>query len=497
MTLNQDVISEIENSPKGPRIAALFDFDGTLIAGYSAISFIREQLRRGDLSKRDFVEIAIAMTSFGLGKIGFSAMLIASSKFLRGIREDNYLELAETLYRNKIARLIYPESRALVQAHLRRGHTVAIISSATRYQVGPAARDLNIEHVLCSRLEVEDGLFTGGVIRPTCFGQGKVTAAEGLAARHDLDLTQSYFYSDSDDDIALLERVGKPRTLNPGKKLTAIAKSRGWPIRRFDSRGRPRISDFARSAAATASVVTSFAAGLPVWILTGSKQEAQNFSWSLFADTASALIRLKLIVEGEEHLWSHRPAVFIFNHQSKADMIIVARLVRRDIAGVGKKEIRDMPLIGRALEYAGAVLIDRKDSAGAIASMQPLVKAMHEEGRSVCLAPEGTRTVSPKLAPFKKGAFHLAMQAGVPIVPIVIHNALDVAPKGDFVFRAATVRVEVLQPVDTRKWRRESIDEHVAQVRGLFLKALGQDEADKPAKNVTNSAQRRRGRSSK
>jgi len=484
MTAYPDLIAEIDKSPAGPQIAALFDFDGTLIAGYSALSFLREQLRRGRLAPRDVVELTAAIASFGLGRSGFSSLMVASSQFLRGIPEASYFELAETLYREQIARLVYPEARALVQAHLRRGHTVAIVSSATPYQVEPTARDLDIAHVLCTRLEVEDGVFTGGVVRPTCFGQGKVVAAEALAAEHGVDLGKSFFYSDSDDDIELLERVGRPRPLNPGRKLTAIAQRRGWPVRRFESRGRPGIGELARSAAATASVVTSFAAGLPIWALTGSKRDAQNFSLSLFAHTASALIGLKLDVRGEQHLWSHRPAVFIFNHQSKADLIIVASLVRRDVAGVGKKEVRDVPLIGRVLEYAGTVLIDRQDSASAIKAMQPLVEAMRVEGRSVCLAPEGTRTVSPKLAAFKKGAFHLAMQAGVPIVPIVIHNAIDVAPKGDFALRAATVTVDVLPPVDTRSWRRETIDAHVAEVRAMFLKALGQDEAGKPGQSV-------------
>ena len=70
------------------------------------------------------------------------------------------------------------------------------------------------------------------------------------------------------------------------------------------------------------------------------------------------------------------------------------------------------------------------------------------------LAPEGTRTISPTLAPFKKGAFHLAMQAGVPIVPIVIRNAGTSPLKGDFVYRSATVDVEVLPPVDTQPVER-------------------------------------------
>ncbi len=328
------------------------------------------------------------------------------------------------LYTKQIARLIYPESRALVAAHQAKGHTVAIISSATPYQVQPAAADLGIAHVLCTRLEVANGQFTGGVISPTCFGQGKVDAAESLAKQCRADLGKSFFYSDSQDDLLLLERVGHPRALNPSSKLEHIARARQWPIAKFGSRGRPTLTQFMRSVAATSSVVTSFMAGLPVYALTGSRRESQNFSFSLFADTASALIGMDLKVKGEEHLWSHRPAVFVFNHQSKADVIIVARLLRRDIAGVGKQEIKkETPILGKVLELGGVVFIDRADGKSAIKAMTPLIDAMRKEGKSVVLAPEGTRTVSPTMAPFKKGAFHLAMQAGVPMVPIVIHNS--------------------------------------------------------------------------
>jgi len=84
--------------------------------------------------------------------------------------------------------------------------------------------------------------------------------------------------------------------------------------------------------------------------------------------------------------------------------------------------------------------------------------------------------VSPRLAPFKKGAFHLAIQAGVPVVPIVIHNSGDVAPKGDFVFRPATVEVDVLPPVDTSGWTADTVEAHVAEVRGLFQQTLGQEQ---------------------
>ena len=480
MATTEQLLQDIQATPSGPGVAAIFDFDGTLIAGYSATAFIREQIRRGDLTPRELVELVRAMSSFGLGNMGFSAMMAVNAQFMRGIAEQTYREVGEQLYYKQIARLIYPESRALVEAHLARGHTVAIISSATPYQVEPAAADLDIEHVLCTHLEVSDGVFTGSVVSPTCFGQGKVDAAEKLAAATGADLDRSFFYSDSQDDLLLLERVGRPRILNPSSRLETIAHDRRWPVARFGSRGRPTLNQFLRSVAATSSLVTSFIAGLPIYALTGSKRESLNFSFSLFADTASALIGMKLNVTGEENLWARRPAVFIFNHQSKADVIIVAKLLRKDIAGVGKQEIKsETPILGKVLEIGGVVFIDRANAGSAIEAMAPLVDAMRNEGRSVVLAPEGTRTVSPKMAPFKKGAFHLAMQAGVPIVPIVIRNAGDVAPRGDFVFRPATVDIQVLPPVDTGEWSVDTVDEHVREVRNMFARALGQPEQPK------------------
>lgn len=483
MLPHQDIVAEVMDLPDGPEIGAFFDFDGTVISGYSATAFIQEQVKRGTLSVRELVELFGAMAAFGMGNMGFSAMMIATSQFLRGIREDAYINFGRELFESHIARLIYPESRALVQAHLKKGHTVAIISSATPYQVEPAAQDLGIDKVLCTRLEVDEkGNFTGAVIQPTCFGQGKVTAAESLAEQYGVDLDKSFFYSDSDDDIQLLERVGNPRPLNPNSRLMMIADRRGWPVRRFGSRGYTKPTDWLRSLVVPASLVGSFLAGLPIWALTGSRRDALNFSLSVFADTASALIGLNLKIKGEHHLWSHRPAVFVFNHQSNVDMVIIARLLRRDITGVGKREIRDMPIIGRVLEASGVVLIDRQNTASAIEAMRPLVDAMRVEGRSVCLSPEGTRTISPKLAEFKKGAFHLAMQAGVPMVPIVIHNSVDVQPKGDILYHPGTVEVEVLPPVDTSKWSAETINKHVSAVRNMYLEAL--DQKPKPAKLV-------------
>ena len=475
MTL-KSLIADIDAAESGPQVAALFDFDGTIIAGYSATVFLQDSLAQGELRGEELVELTRALTGFGLGSMGFSALMAVHAQYLAGKEEKTYIANAERLFRKKIARLIYPETRKLIEAHRAKGHTIAIISSATPYQVLPAAQDLDIDHVFATELEVKKGVFTGGVIKPTCFGQGKVVAAETLASLTGADLDNSCFYSDSTDDIQLLEHVGRPVTLNPRKKLKKVTAERKWPTATFDSRGKVSVNRFLRTVAATGSVVSSIAAALPVYALTGSKRDSLNFSMSLFAETCNALIGLELEVAGEEHLWSQRPAVFMFNHQSKADVAIMASLVRRDVVAVGKKEIQRMPLIGQAMGIAGVVFIDRSDREKAIESMKPLVSAMQEQNKSLVIAPEGTRTPSRKLAQFKKGGFHIALQVGVPIVPVVIHNAGDIAPKGDFLFKPGKVRVDVLPPVDTSDWSLDRMDAQVNQVRNLFLHALGQPE---------------------
>ena len=474
MDLYSKVTKEVDALPDGPQIAAFFDFDGTVIYGYSATTYLREQIKRGDVSPRQLVELTKTMTNFGMGNMGFSAMMTVASQYLRGISEEDYLEFAEKLYSKHIAKLIYPESRALIEAHLKKGHTVALVTAATPYQVMPAARDLGIEHVKCTNLEIVDGKFTGAVVKPTCYGMGKVDAAEQVAEQYGADIEESFFYSDSDEDIQLLEFVGKPRPLNPNKRLRRIASGRGWPVQDFNSRGNASVFDYVKTAATQASMLTSFLAGIPIYALTGSMNKTRNFSTSLFADTACALTGIELDVDGEENAWANRPCVFVFNHQSQADVVILPALLRRDLAGIGKKEIGNVPILGKLMQIGGTVLIDRENSASALEAMKPLVDVLQKEGRSVCVAPEGTRSTSTTVGRFKKGAFHLAMQAGVPIVPIVIHNAIDVAPRGQYVFRPATVKVSVLPAVDTSDWKGSTMNQHVEYVRDMFLVALDQ-----------------------
>lgn len=471
MPLHARLTQEIREGPSGPKVGAFFDADRTLLAGFSAVAFVRERLLSGRMSPREMVQSGLGTLGYAVGRTGFSGLVSAHAAAYRGLAQSALEELGREVFEKHLATAIYPESRALVRAHRERGHTVAIVSSATPYQVEPLAADLGVEHVLCTRLEAVDGVLTGRVVHPTCFGEGKSRAAEELAAGHDIDLDQSFFYTDSIDDLPLLERVGRPRPLNPDRRLAQVAKERLWPVRRFQSRGTPGLGDIARTALAYGSIVPSALTGLGVGLLNRSHRDATNMAGCLWGDLSTALAGIDLRVEGEEHLWSHRPAVFVFNHQSGLDAPLMLKMVRRDATGIAKREILRNPIFGPLFWASGVVFVDRADTEKAIEAMAPAVEALRQ-GRSIVIAPEGTRQPTPRLGRFKKGAFHLAMQAGVPVVPVVFRNVLDALPKHALVIRPASIEAVVLPPIDTSSWTRETLDAEIEGLRRRYLEVL-------------------------
>jgi putative phosphoserine phosphatase/1-acylglycerol-3-phosphate O-acyltransferase len=471
MAVHAQLTREIDDGPHGPQVAAFFDVDRTLIAGFSALQLLRDGLRNGLVTPGDFAGAVVTAARFQLGQTGFSGFVTGTAGMLRGRREAELEEVGERTFTERLATEIYPESRALVQAHRHKAHTLAVVSAATRYQVEPLARDLEIPHLLCTRLQLRKGRFTGKVVRPTCYGEGKAQAVRDFAAAHGVDLTQSYFYTDSDEDLPLLDIVGHPRPTNPNRRLAEIAATRGWPVRRFTSRGTPGVTEVLRTSLAVGSLVPSLLLGLPAGVLNGSWRRVINIALGTWGELGTALAGVELQVTGEEHLWSHRPAVFIFNHQSGLDMLLLCKLLRRDMIGIAKQEMRLNPVFGPAFALAGTVFIDRFNPDKAIQALQPAVDALRE-GLSIAIAPEGTRSPTPRLGRFKKGAFHLAMTAKVPIVPIVFRNTLDALPKHAVIVRPATVEVVIHPPIPTTTWRPEALDEEIATIHRVFMETL-------------------------
>jgi putative phosphoserine phosphatase/1-acylglycerol-3-phosphate O-acyltransferase len=278
--------------------------------------------------------------------------------------------------------------------------------------------------------------------------------------------------------MPLLEIVGKPRPLNPDTKLSVVAFQNNWPVHRFDDEQRPKATNIIRTGLAMGSLFPAVMSGAFSGLYNLSWKDGINSMTATIGDLGAALVGIRLVIKGEENLWKHRPAVFVFNHQSQVDFFIAAKLLRKDILGVAKKEL-ETGLYGFMMKMAGVVFVDRADSEKAIESLKPIVDAL-QGGMSLAIFPEGTRSYDYKLGRFKKGPFHIAMQAGVPIVPIVIRNAHDVMPRGATFVRPSAVDIVVLPPVSTQNWKIENIDEHVQDIRQLYLDELGQVEEKAP-----------------
>ncbi|MEM1328640.1 MAG: HAD-IB family hydrolase [Bacteroidota bacterium] len=465
----------LNTAEEGAEVGAFFDLDRMLIRGFSAKQFVQSRLLSGRFSTRELLSQFSGVLVYARGNANFAGLAAISAKGVRGVDEQIFIQTGEDVYYKHLAHTIYPEARALVAAHLAKGHTVAIISAATPYQVNPIARDLGIDHVMCTRLEVERGKFTGNIIEPACWGEGKVYAAEQLAEQHNLDLGKSYFYTDSVEDLALLEMVGNPRPMNPDAKLAALAYKNAWPVYRFNEDAPNGVSELARTGLAVGSLFPA--------VMRALIEGASNFSWqeginTLIANTGDLVISMsgiELVVRGEENLWNHRPAVFMFNHQSGVDLFIAAKLIRKDVVGIAKKELQRVPILGQMMTAAGVIFIDRKNRQKAIEAMRPAVEALHG-GSSVVIFPEGTRSKSYRLGKFKKGGFHLATQAGVPIVPVVVRNAYDAMPRGASLLKSVAIEVVVHPPIPTTDWRLEDMTQHIKEVRSVFLKELGQKD---------------------
>jgi putative phosphoserine phosphatase/1-acylglycerol-3-phosphate O-acyltransferase len=320
-----------------------------------------------------------------------------------------------------------------------------IVSAASHYQVAPVARILGIEEICCTRLEVQRGRFTGQVIAPLCYGEGKTLAARAVARRCDATLKDCWFYSDSSADLPLLTKVGRPVAVNPSDKLRAHASELGWPILDFKSRGKPRLENLARTVLTLQAVAATTSMGLLGRRLGLEPRRTVNRMTRLLGDLGSGLAGLEFEVDGREHLAHNGPAIYIFNHQSLLDAMVLAHLLRRDVVGFCKKELAGNPLLGPMLRQADTIFVDRDDNNQS-AVLQQALEAL-QQGRSLVIAPEGTRSTLGNIQPFKAGAFFLARKARVPIVPIVLHNTKDSLPKGGLLIRPATVRVTVLPPV--------------------------------------------------
>jgi lysophosphatidate acyltransferase len=163
-------------------------------------------------------------------------------------------------------------------------------------------------------------------------------------------------------------------------------------------------------------------------------------------------VDFSIIDDGERILNAKRPYVILINHQTELDILLLGAIWPQHCSVTSKKSLQKIPFLGWFMTLSGAVFIDRVDRNQAMKAFEGAAKAMRDLGQSVVIFPEGTRSYSaePMLLPFKKGAFHLAVQAGVDIVPVVAENYSRVLNLKAKRFESGTIRVKVLEPISTK-----------------------------------------------
>ncbi len=183
-----------------------------------------------------------------------------------------------------------------------------------------------------------------------------------------------------------------------------------------------------------------------------------------------------LTVSGKEHLDGRRPAIYVLNHTSAADLFIALRLMPGSAVGIVKKEIVRYPFFGQMYLLTGHLRVDRSNRDAAVVSMQALGKLVRRHKLSIIMAPEGTRSRDSRLLPIKKGLVHLALQTGLPVVPIVVQGAHKAWRSDSLAVLGAQVRVDVLPAVSTSHWTEETTDEAAKEIHAIFSRALPPDQ---------------------
>ena len=225
----------MSTSRPATEIAAFFDMDKTLLSASSAVLLVRYMVKRGELARQDVMRFVSALLRYKMGRLDMIETTRAIVLELAGQSEAERIDHTRQWFQEHLIDYVTEEGRRWVAAHRRLGHRVALITASPSYTAEQLADHLGMagEDVMATRFEVQHGLFTGRMLEPMIYGQGKLDVARAYAQDFGVDLGQSYFYTDSIADLPLLEMVGYPVAVNPDRSLRRLARSKGWAVVRF------------------------------------------------------------------------------------------------------------------------------------------------------------------------------------------------------------------------------------------------------------------------
>lgn len=259
MTFDARPVGEAEPAVPPTGAAAFFDVDNTMVNGTSMIQLGKGLYRRGYFDAKVIARAVWLETSFRfsgekhthIDEVRNSLLQVISGRTVAEVQED-----IKQIYEAAIAPRIVPRTKALALAHQTAGTPVWLVTAAPADLAEVIAADLGMSGALGTRGESRDGVFTGRIEGDFLHGPAKATAVRALADREGFDLANCHAYSDSYNDLPLLQLVGHAHVVNPDHRLKLHAKAHGWPIHEFRGRGKRRTMI---ASAATAAVVGTIA----------------------------------------------------------------------------------------------------------------------------------------------------------------------------------------------------------------------------------------------
>src|SRR5258706_10312022 len=244
--------------------AAFFDLDRTLISGSSAFVLGVAAWRAGLVPPGQFGRDAVGAVAFRFSGASDDTSNGVRDRILgavKGIRVDDLVALNAEIVPKLLAK-VRPEAQALVDRHRHAGRATYIVSASPVELVEPLAKALGMTGGIGTISEIADGIYTGDLAGPFCYGVGKVEAINDLAKWENFDLGQCYAYSDSASDLPMLEAVGHPGAVNPDAKLERVARQNGWPIVVFRNRPNAVVRRTSQAVGTAGIAAGGFAAGV-------------------------------------------------------------------------------------------------------------------------------------------------------------------------------------------------------------------------------------------
>lgn len=393
------------------RSLAVFDLDRTLIASSSATVFRRHLAEHGLGGGRD-LPLADVLTGF-YEQFGENWLMMQPARLASraaGGWSVAAVDAAMQAAADELVTLLLPGAVKAIDEHRLAGRRLLMATTSPLVFVKPFADRLGFDDAVATRWEHTvdtDGeeVFTGRMTGGFVWGRTKADAVAQWAAEHDADLADSWAYSDSYFDAPLLAAVGHPVVVNPDLQLRATAALRGWPVTHFDR---------------APGVAKVLGRELQEWSRPFVRQEIL---------TPNARIEF----DGIDNIPTSGPALVVFNHRSYFDpivMVLVIARAGRNIRGLGKKEVFDVPIVGRILKASGGIRVDR--GTGSDEPLDAAITAL-EAGDLLMIAPEGTIPRGPAFFdPELKGrwgAARIAAATGAPVIPVGLWGTERVWPR--------------------------------------------------------------------